>query len=295
MDKKTKPRFSVVIPAYNEAHYIADTIDSLNKQVFRDFEIIVVDNNSTDKTATIAKSLGAKVIKEKNPGVCWARQAGTEVAQGEIIISTDADTIYESDWLAVTDKWFHKFPDVVAVCGPIRYIGGPIWGSIYPHLLFGLVSLIYKITGYTFYASATNIAFKKSKWKSYNTSLTQGGDELALIQALRKEGRVAFNNYNASYTSARRLVRGFIYNIFVSFLLYYIIEYYLSKIFKRPIIGAAPKFRNELSPRLVSLINIFIYTGLLLLFVIYTSPGRHIFHQIQQVIQNTEGSIREKL
>ena len=89
MPNTNRPRFSVVIPCYNEELYIADALKSLQKQDFTgDYEVIVVDNNSTDNTATLAKKHGAKVVHEKRPGICWARQAGTEAARGEIVIST---------------------------------------------------------------------------------------------------------------------------------------------------------------------------------------------------------------
>lgn len=295
MSSKERPRFSVVIPAFNEAHYIADTLDSLQKQTFNGtVEIIVVDNNSSDKTAVIAKSLGAKVISEKNPGVCWARQAGTEAAQGEIVISTDADTKFDSDWLAVIDKWFKKYPDVVAVTGPCRYVGGPLWGEIYPVLLFDLVSIVYKITGKTYYSSATNIAFKKDVWDGYDTTMTQGGDELDLLRRLRKKGKVAFNNHNPTYTSSRRLARGFIYNFIITFLVYYILEYNLTRIFKRRVLGSAPKFRNELSPKIMSLLNSVIYLALLFCFLVYTGWGRHVSKWLYHTARNTSTEIREK-
>lgn len=87
-------KISVIIPAYNEEKGIAKTIKRIPKEVF---EIIVVDNNSTDKTAEVAKKLGAKVIKETRQGYGYALQKGFAVARGDIIVTTDADGQYPEE------------------------------------------------------------------------------------------------------------------------------------------------------------------------------------------------------
>jgi len=241
-----RPRFSVVIPCFNEAAYIGETLESLKNQNFAgEFEVIVVDNNCRDETAAIAMANGAKIVEEKRPGVCWARQAGTAVANGEIVVSTDADTVFASDWLDRINKSFQRCDSAVAVAGPCRYNNAPWWGKIFPKFLFGAVALMYKLTGRPFYITATNVAFKKSAWESYNTTLTQGGDELDLLHKLRDRGKVVFKNSNPTLTSARRLNRGLFYNVFVSFLVYYLLAYNLNKIFKRTILGTAPAYRES--------------------------------------------------
>jgi len=239
-----QPRFSVVIPCYNEENYLGDTLASLKHQEFDGtFEIIVVDNNCSDSSQAIALEHRARVISEKRPGVCWARQAGTEAARGEIVISTDADTVFTSCWLTKLDKTFKRNENYIAVGGPCIYRSGPFWGKAYPKILFGAVYGYSKLFGHPFYITATNIAFKKSAWKGYDVNTPQGGDELALLRQLKKEGKVAFVMNNPVYTSARRLKRGLFYNIFVTLFYYYICGYYLDRIFKRTVIGPAPAYR----------------------------------------------------
>jgi glycosyltransferase involved in cell wall biosynthesis len=248
--KPKKHVYSVVIPALNEVEYISETIDSLKKQNYKSsFEIIVVDNNSDDNTAGIASKAGAKVIVEKNPGVCWARNSGTLMAKGDIIISADADTTYSKNWLANIDRIFCKHPKLVAIAGPCKFRDAPAWGNIYTSLLFWLVNFVFITFNKTYYGSGTNIAFKKSAWDGYDTSLTQGGDELDLLRRLRKRGPVYFYLKNPSLTSSRRLTRGFFYNFFITFLIYYILEYNLSRLFKHSVLGSAPKFRKDLVPK----------------------------------------------
>jgi glycosyltransferase involved in cell wall biosynthesis len=248
--KNKELRFSVVIPAFNEADYLSQTLESLLVQDFQgNYEIIVVDNNSTDATAVIAKSYGARVVSEKHRGVCWARQKGTEVAKGEIVVSTDADTTFSKSWLSKIDQSFDR-EGVVAVAGPCRFVDPPYWGAIYPYFLFGFVSKFSRLTGRPFYITATNTAFKKTAWSGYNTKITQGGDELDLLRSLKKRGKVVFDNSNPTHTSSRRLQRGLFYNLFVTLIYYYILEYYVNRIFNAQLIGSAPNIRETIHAKL---------------------------------------------
>jgi len=242
----TKYRFSIVIPCYNEADFIADTLVSLgNQDTSVNYEVIVVDNNCDDETAKIAKQHGARVVYESRPGVCAARQAGTAAANGEIVISTDADTVFALNWLRTIDNDFRDDEQLVAVGGPCRYFDGPWWGKVYTHFLFGASYIYSRVVGHPFYLTATNIAFKKSAWSGYNLAMMQGGDEVDLLHKLRQRGKVGFNNSNPTYTSGRRLSKGLAYNLFVTFLFYYLGAYYIDKITKRNIIGSAPAFRKK--------------------------------------------------
>ena len=108
-------RFSVIVPAYNEAAYLGRALDALQHQDYDGkYEIIVVDNNSTDATVAVAARCGVRVVSEPRQGVCAARQRGVDCAQGEIIVSTDADTTQPSDWLRTIDAGFAASDNVVA-------------------------------------------------------------------------------------------------------------------------------------------------------------------------------------
>jgi glycosyltransferase involved in cell wall biosynthesis len=238
------PRFSVVIPAYNEADFLGSCLDSLLAQDFRDpYEIIVVDNNSTDATAEVARSRGVTVVHEPKPGVCSARQRGTNAARGEIVVSTDADTTFGSDWLSRIDRAFRDDPARVAVAGPCRFADPPWWGRVYTAVLFAVVTLVARLTGRILYVTATNIAFRKSEWPGYDTEATQGGDELGLLRRLRSRGPVVFVLSNPTFTSSRRLHRGLAYNVVVTCLYYYFLGYALNRLTGRRVVGMAPAFR----------------------------------------------------
>lgn len=244
------PRFSVVIPAVNESLVIGDCLRSLSAQDFAGrYEVIVVDNDSTDDTAAIARSLGARVVREPRSGVCFARQRGTEVASGEFVVSTDADTTFDRGWLSRIDASLVPRPRSVAVAGPCVFVAGPWWGGVYSAVLFGLVNVIYLLTGRVCYISATNIAFRRSALTGYDTRLTQGGDELDLLRRLRACGEVAFDLRNPTYTSARRLRRGLLYNIVVTCLFYYLLGYGLNRMCHRRVLGTAPAVREKAATR----------------------------------------------
>jgi glycosyltransferase involved in cell wall biosynthesis len=239
-------RFSVIVPAYNEAAYISRALDSLLHQDYDGtYEVIVVDNNSTDDTAAIAAEYGVRVVSEPQQGVCAARQCGVDCARGEIIISTDADTTQPRDWLRTIDARFADSDEVVAVAGPCRYLDPSWWAKAYPTLLFGLVAVVYFVTGFVFYVSATNIAIRRSAFPGYDPKLTQGGDELDLLRRVRRRGWVRWERQNVVTTSARRLQRGLLYNFFVTFLVYYLLAYWLNRLSQRQAFGMAPAFRQE--------------------------------------------------
>ena len=239
-------RFSVVVPAHNEEDFLGNCLDSLLDQDYPGgYEIIVVDNNSTDGTAAVASARGVTVVSEPRPGVCWARQSGTSAAAGEIVVSTDADTVYGRDWLSRIDAAFLADSAVVAVAGPCRFTNAPWWGRIYAGGLFRSVNVLSKATGRVPYAAAANIAFRKASFCGYDTRATQGGDELGLLRSLRGRGTVRFDAANPVFTSSRRMQRGLAYNFAVTFLFYYLIGYSLNRMSGRTVVGMAPSFRTS--------------------------------------------------
>ncbi len=237
---------SIVIPAYNEEKNIKACIRSIQAQNYSGSkEIIIVDNNSSDRTAYLAQQEGVKLIFESKVGVIYAREAGTRAAQGEIIVQTDADTTFPVDWLNNIMTAFTNNPEAVAVIGSFKFFDGPWWGKPFTSLLFGITNLIHRISKKLVYIPGSNTAFLKKAWHGYDITLDQGGDEVALLRALKKEGKIIFLWRNMVLTSARRLKKGLLYNIFVILIFYYIFDYTFRRITGRSIVAAFPKIREK--------------------------------------------------
>lgn len=245
-DTDSPIRFTVVIPAYNEGAYLGRTLESLARQDFAgEVEVIVVDNDSSDGTAEVARAHGARILFEPRRGVCWARQRGTAAARGQLVLSTDADTVHPVNWLSRIDAHFRANEECIALAGPCRFAAAPHWARIYPAALFGAVHGISLVTGHVVYATATNLAFRRTAFTGYDTRLTQGGDELGLLRRLRRAGPIAFDKSNVVTTSARRLRRGLIYSVLVTLLYYYLLGYVVNTVAGRAVLGSAPAFRDE--------------------------------------------------
>ncbi|MFM8333645.1 MAG: glycosyltransferase family 2 protein [Candidatus Methylumidiphilus sp.] len=111
------PAISVIIPSYNCELYITETISSVLNQTYKDFELIVVDDGSTDKTQEIVASFGSPVrlVMQQNSGVCKARNRGIDEAKGRFICLLDHDDHWFPDKLGRQIKAFDENPDVGVV------------------------------------------------------------------------------------------------------------------------------------------------------------------------------------
>lgn len=127
------PIVSVVIPAWNEEENILHTLISLaNTTTSLPVELLIVDNNSTDGTATLLKELGVQTILETKQGVGHARTAGLHAAKGRYILTGDSDSLYPPGWItAMTQSLINGEHDqVYCVHGSYSFLPGtktPRW------------------------------------------------------------------------------------------------------------------------------------------------------------------------
>jgi len=114
-------KISVFIPVYNEEQYIAPCLKSLHDQTEFPDEIIVVDNNCTDKTLILCKQFPkVTIIKETAQGMIPARNKGFDSAKCEIIARSDADAILPPNWISEIKKQFST-QKIDALTGPIAF------------------------------------------------------------------------------------------------------------------------------------------------------------------------------
>ena len=105
---------SVVIPLYNKEKSITATLQSVCEQTYTDIELIVVNDGSTDQSATIASKYPDTricVLNKENGGVCSARNRGIREAKGEFVALLDGDDIWDKDYLAEQVKMICDFPE----------------------------------------------------------------------------------------------------------------------------------------------------------------------------------------
>lgn len=202
-------KISVVIPAYNEEKSISSCLNSLLKQTTRPYEIIVVDNNSTDATAEIVKKYkDVKIVFEKKQGIIPARNTGFDNVKGEIIARCDADTILPNNWIENIDKVFTKNDSIVAVSMPILIHDIPPVGDK-PLFLFYLYMAIPRFFIGHYPILGPSMAVRKTTWDKIKDELCTDAkavhEDLDLSFHIRKLGIVYHDKNNLVLTSGRRM------------------------------------------------------------------------------------------
>lgn len=118
-----KPRFSIIVPLYNKASYVRKALDSIVSQTFKDWELVIVDDGSTDNSLTMVQEYieserMSELVKEriiilsqKNAGVAAARNRGVAASHGECVCFLDADDWWEPTFLEEMDRLIAEYPD----------------------------------------------------------------------------------------------------------------------------------------------------------------------------------------
>lgn len=120
------PSVSVVIPAYNAEQFVGQALDSVLNQTFQDFEVLVVDDGSSDRTAELVTARYPRVqfVSQRNGGASSARNRGVEMATGEFVAFLDADDEWHPEKLQAQVALMRRYPD--AVLGRTVFIEEPL-------------------------------------------------------------------------------------------------------------------------------------------------------------------------
>lgn len=200
---------SIVIPVYNEEKRIKDCIESLINQSEKPDEIIVIDNNCTDKTIEIAKKYKeVTVYKENRQGILFARNAGFNKAKCEIIARSDADTILPIDWIKKIKQSFLKNKDIIAVSTPVfiyDFKNAERFAFFYYIYMFVPLIMIshYPLVG-------PSMAIKRSVWEKIKNDLcfdqVKVHEDIDVSFHAKKLGIIYHDKTNLVMTSGRRLI-----------------------------------------------------------------------------------------
>ncbi len=201
-------RISVIIPAYNEEKYIGRCLEALKRQEYdKEYEIIVADNSSTDRTGDIAREFGAKVAYEAEKGISKALMRGVTEAEGEIFIFTDADSEAPPMWLKTIDDIFGENLELAAAGGPYCFYDAPA----------GVNKFMKKIIfpGWKVAANGilpcVNFAVRREAYHrvgGFNPKINWGQD-IDISKRLKKSGGTLFETDIFVMTSFRRYSGGY--------------------------------------------------------------------------------------
>lgn len=221
-------KVSVVIPAHNEEGYIRDALRYVLAQDFPEpFEVIVVDNASTDKTYEIASAFSdVHVVREPRKGTQWARERGRQEAKGEILAYLDADSLPPRDWLKKGVEACEK-PGIVAVSGVYDYYDAPpfyrwsariiqitFYGFLH-FLLHDILQIGAVLVGGNFFANKEAL----ERIGGFDTSILFYGDDAHISKQLRRVGRIHYDTDLIVKSSFRRFRREGWWRVWFKYLL----------------------------------------------------------------------------
>jgi glycosyltransferase involved in cell wall biosynthesis len=185
-------KISIVIPVYNEAAALKECLEAIARQTVRPFEVIVVDNGSTDDSIGVAQNFDfVRLIHEPKRGIVFARARGFDAARGDIIGRIDADSILPATWTAHVAA-FYDDPahEQVAFSGGaefynVRFRHAVAW--LYNRLAFDFNHLL--IGHPTLWGS--NMALTRRQWRAVRSKVCQRTgihEDLDLAMHLADEG-----------------------------------------------------------------------------------------------------------
>jgi glycosyltransferase involved in cell wall biosynthesis len=196
---------SVIVPTYNEEANITACLQSLcNQTISRDeYEIIVVDGNSTDCTCELAQVYADKVITQTSKKVGGARNDGVLRAQGDVVATTDADCIIPPEWLEIIKNDF-ELHDIVQLYGTVY----PIEEGLKHKISLMSANTFSRIGYYTralYYTLGCNTAFDKEAFlRAGMYQCIDAGDDVEIALRMRKIGRVMLDDRMKVGFSMRR-------------------------------------------------------------------------------------------
>jgi glycosyltransferase involved in cell wall biosynthesis len=203
---------SIVIPVYNEEHYLRRCLDAIAVQTEKPDEVVVVDNNSTDSTVEIAREYDfVKLITEPKQSVLYARTTGFDAATSDVIGRIDADTVLDTNWCKRVRQVFLADKHVAAATGPVYWYDMPLKEKNYvaEHVF---KSMLYKYDKEFPFLFGANMAIRNKDWQSIRSKLCDKKDmhedmDLA-IHLYQEHYHIVYDSKMRAGASSRRMDSG---------------------------------------------------------------------------------------
>lgn len=204
---------SVIVPTYNNATILSSSLKTWTNQTMSitDYEVLVVDNNSKDRTADLIHDIIKEVanihyVKESKPGATNARHAGARVAKGDILVFADDDGLYNHECLEVIRDTFARNQEVEAIACKIDILWdkqAPDWIAPYAFMQGKLDYGDKEIVGYNLYFNSGLFAIKKTTFEElhgFNPDLIGGkligdGDTGLVIKMWESNKKIAWTPF----------------------------------------------------------------------------------------------------
>jgi glycosyltransferase involved in cell wall biosynthesis len=267
---------SIVIPVFNEENYLKNCLDSIARQTVRPLEVLVVDNNSTDRTTEIAQSYTfVKLLHENKQGQVFAQAKGFDNASGTILGRIDGDSILTEDWVEKVQEHFYKNTDSVAISGsPEPYdIGAKRMGKAIFYFYHYLLSRFLLSSDMLWGA---NCAFRASAWHKVKDKVTfdrKIWEDYDLSFLLLPLGKIRYVKDLVVYCSFRPVHKPFVQQL----------EYHMRQVWTFDI--HRPEYRYFLVLVVVGSKMIFIYP--------LTVLDMHIFRPLSSKLAQLKTAIQE--
>jgi glycosyltransferase involved in cell wall biosynthesis len=202
-------KISIVIPVYNEAEHLGACLRAIAAQTVLPYEVIVVDNNSTDHTTSVAEQYPfVRLLRERRQGVVYARDRGFNAVRGDIIGRLDADSVIEPDWIATIGQLFAADNTLAAVTGKVRYYGlalSPVLDVLDLRIRRRMARLLAREVA----VQGANLALRRSAWLAVRGQLCRRSGlhedyDLAIHLSANRQ-KVVFDEQLVAAIDCRRL------------------------------------------------------------------------------------------
>ena len=205
----TTPKVSIIIPVYNSEKYLTECLDSVKKQTFTNFEVLMVNDGSEDKSGLICDDYSREdnrfqVLHQKNKGVSAARNNGLQHARGEWVLFIDSDDRIDCNYVGEYVKSIREDSDLIyGGYVPFGDIRGGLKGQSYNDMFYPFINLNESLPNCLSYCTPWGKLYRKSIITAnvlrFEERLSMSEDRLFLYQFLSKANGVSFISYCGYY------------------------------------------------------------------------------------------------